>query len=203
MSAAVLPVDLRARIGPNAITRVAEALQARAGESAAVSVFSRAGLLGHLSQPPQHMVDEADVLSLHKALRATLGTEEAELVAADAGRRTGDYLLAHRIPRLAQIVLKMLPAPLAARALLAAVGKHSWTFAGSGTFAVEFGPPLLLTLRNNPLCRGVSLPEPCCMFYAATFERLFKELVHPLTKVAEISCEACGDDCCRFDVRWP
>jgi divinyl protochlorophyllide a 8-vinyl-reductase len=203
MSSAALPVDPRARIGPNAITRVAESLRAGAGEAVAVSVFTRAGLLGHLSQPPQHMVDEADVLSLHMALRAALGAEAADAVAGDAGRRTGDYLLAHRIPRFAQVILKLLPASLAARALLTAVGKHSWTFAGSGTFSVDMGPPLVLSIRNNPLCRGVVTPQPSCTFYAATFERLFQALVHPHTKVREVSCEACGDDCCRFDVSWP
>jgi divinyl protochlorophyllide a 8-vinyl-reductase len=203
MSSAALPVDPRARIGPNAITRVAEALRASAGEAAAVSVFSSAGLLGHLSQPPQHMVDEADVLSLHMALRAALGGAAADAVASDAGRRTGDYLLAHRIPRFAQLGLRLLPASLAARALLKAVGKHSWTFAGSGTFSVDVGLPLVLSIRNNPLCRGVTTAQPSCTFYAATFERLFQALVHPQTQVREISCEACGDDCCRFHVTWP
>lgn len=202
MSSAPLQVDQHTRIGPNAITRVAEALRARTGEAAAVSVFTRAGLMGHLSHPPQQMVDEADVLTLHVALRAALGSEEAEAVTGDAGRRTGDYLLAHRIPRFAQVILRLLPAALAARVLLGAVGKHAWTFAGSGTFNVQPGSPLVLTIRNNPLCRGVSTVEPCCRFYAATFERLFQALVHPHTTVREVSCEACGDDCCRFEVRW-
>ncbi|WP_235823343.1 4-vinyl reductase [Azohydromonas sediminis] len=43
---------------------------------------------------------------------------------------------------------------------------------------------------------------PACDFYAATFERLFRALVHPRASVAETACEACGDDACRFEVRW-
>lgn len=203
MNASALPLDPRARIGPNAITRVAEALRGRGGEPAALEVFRSAGLLGLLEQPPQHMVDEADVLTLHLALRAVLGAQAASIVASDAGRRTGDYLLAHRIPRLAKVVLEWLPAPLAARALLKAVGRHAWTFAGSGDFSVEFGSTLVLSIRHNPLCRGVTSQAPCCSFYAATFERLFQDLVHPMTSVREISCEACGAHACRFEVRWP
>jgi predicted hydrocarbon binding protein len=27
-------------------------------------------------------------------------------------------------------------------------------------------------------------------------------LVHPRSVVSEVACEACGDECCRFEVRW-
>lgn len=190
------------RIGPNAITRVAEALRERLGDAAAVSLFAHAGLAQLLAQPPEHMVDEAQVTRLHGELRHTLGVEAARGIARDAGRRTGDYLLAHRIPRAAQAVLKRLPAPLAARALLSAIRGHAWTFAGSGEFTARAGHPVVLTIRHNPLCRGATLAQPCCDFYAATFERLFRELVHRQSCVVETDCEACGDDLCRFEVRW-
>jgi divinyl protochlorophyllide a 8-vinyl-reductase len=59
-----------------------------------------------------------------------------------------------------------------------------------------------LSIRNNPLCKGVSTEAPACDFYAATFERLFRVLVHPQATVLETACEACGDEACQFEVRW-
>jgi len=50
-----------ARIGPNAITRVAEALNARFGS--AVDVFADAGLAHYLAAPPEQMVDEREVIA--------------------------------------------------------------------------------------------------------------------------------------------
>jgi divinyl protochlorophyllide a 8-vinyl-reductase len=190
------------RIGPNAITRVAEVLRARRGEAATAALFGRAGLLPYLTQPPEAMVNEAEVTRLHQVLRDSMGTAEARAVARDAGTRTGDYLLAHRIPRAAQALLKRLPARLAARALLQAIRGHAWTFAGSGRFDARAGHPVVLSITHNPMCRGALLAEPGCDFYAATFERLFRVLVHPDARVVETHCEACGDAMCRFEVRW-
>ncbi|RVT52573.1 bacteriochlorophyll 4-vinyl reductase [Rubrivivax albus] len=190
------------RIGPNAITRVAEAL----GPVRAPPVFRHAGLAAYLQSPPQAMVDEREVIALHAALRADLGDAEARRVADDAGRRTAAYLLAHRIPAAAQRLLKVLPAGMAARALLRAIGGHAWTFAGSGRFLARFtgdrARPVVLTIAHNPLCRGVHSAEPACDYYRAVFEWLFRALVHPGARVVEAACEACGDPACVFEVRW-
>ncbi len=190
------------RIGPNAITRVAEVLRPQLGEGATALVFGRAGLLPYLSQPPEQMVDEVEVTRLHRELRATIGSAAARAVAREAGTRTGDYLLAHRIPRPVQVLLGCLPAPLAARVLLAAISRHAWTFAGSGRFTAHPGHPVVLTLQDNPLCRGAALDEPACDYYAATFERLFVRLVHPASRVREVACEAMGAEACVFEIRW-
>ena len=190
------------RIGPNAILRVAEALPPRVGSAATAAVFEAAGLTHYLREPPTSMVDEAEVGRLHEALRRELGWPLAREVAREAGRRTGDYLLAHRIPRPVQWVLKRLPAALAARVLLSAISRHAWTFAGSGIFSAQAGTPVHLGIRANPMCRGVRAEAPACDFYAATFERLFRELVHPRSRVSETSCEAVGADACRFEIRW-
>ena len=190
------------RIGPNAVTRVAEVLLARVGEAATAAIFGRAGLLPYLARPPEQMVDETEVTRLHHVLRDALGTETAREVSRAAGTRTGDYLLAHRIPRAVQAVLKRLPAPLAARVLLSAIRRHAWTFAGSGEFTAQACQPVVLTIRGNPMCKGATLAQPGCDFYAATFERLFRVLVHAQARVVETDCEACGDAACRFEVRW-
>jgi divinyl protochlorophyllide a 8-vinyl-reductase len=60
----------------------------------------------------------------------------------------------------------------------------------------------VLTIRHNPLCVGLVTDTPACDFYAATFERLFAALVHPLATVREVSCESCGDAECRFEICW-
>ncbi len=190
------------RIGPNAITRVAEVLPGRVGARRTLDLFERAGLAHHLRQPPERMVDENEVMRLHGVLRDELGPPLAREVAREAGLRTADYLLGNRIPKPAQALMKGLPAALAARVLLAAISGHSWTFAGSGRGTARAGRPVLLEIRNNPLARGVSAAEPACAFYAATFESLFRTLVRHDAEVVEVSCEACGDDACRFEVRW-
>jgi len=190
------------RIGPNAITRVAEVLPALLGEAGTRALFEAAGLGGYLSQPPEGMVDETEVARLHRVLRQQLGPAVAGQVARSAGMRTADYLLARRIPKPVQWLLKRLPPVLAARVLLQAIGRHAWTFAGSGQFQAVAGRPCVLTIRDNPLCRGVASAQPACDFYSATFERLFQVLVHPAMQVVETQCEARGDPVCRFELRW-
>jgi len=194
-----------ARIGPNAITRVAEALEAQG--AAVAAVFADAGLGHHLVQPPEHMVDECDVIALQQALRRRLGIAEARCVSFDAGLRTGDYLLAHRIPRPAQRVLRLLPPGAASRLLLKAVGRHAWTFSGSGVF--DFSPrsllrgrPVRVRIAGCPLCRDSQADTPLCDFYTGTFERLFRTLVSARTRVEEIQCQAQGADACIFEMRW-
>ncbi|MBL8305387.1 MAG: hypothetical protein JNM33_01735, partial [Rubrivivax sp.] len=57
------------RIGPNAITRVAEVLPPRVGSHATRELFEHAGLAHYLTRPPEQMVEEAEVRQLHQALR--------------------------------------------------------------------------------------------------------------------------------------
>jgi divinyl protochlorophyllide a 8-vinyl-reductase len=206
MEAALPTMPAPGRIGPNAITRVAEVLPVRVGRTVTAQVFEAAGLARYLREPPQAMVDETEVRRLHGVLREALGDAEARAVALAAGTRTADYLLTHRIPRPVQRLLRVLPAPLAARVLLAAISRHAWTFAGSGHFSARCvwrqGPPVVLTIRGNPLCKDLATAAPACDYYAATFERLFRVLVQPRSQVLEVACEACGDPECRFEIDW-
>ncbi len=198
-------MDGAARIGPNAIIRVAEALNARTGDAEAV--FNDAGLAHYLADPPEQMVDEHDVIALQQALRHRLGLAEARSVSFDAGLRTGDYLLAHRIPRPAQRVLRLLPPGPASRLLLKAVAQHAWTFSGSGVFS--FRPqsvlqrrPVQVSIADCPICRGSHAEEPVCDFYTGAFERLFRTLVSRHTEVTEVQCQAQGAAACVFEMRW-
>ena len=184
------------KVGPNAILQTAEALMALGGGELAQRVFGLAGLAAMLDNPPAEMVSQDDAASLHRAIADALPGAEAALVAADAGRRTGRYILQNRIPRPARIFLKMLPARLSGPLLLKAIERHAWTFAGSGRVSHQTGRPLRFSIAGNPLAM------PGCTWHCAVFETLFRELVHPRTQVREESCCASGDRACVFVIDY-
>ncbi|MGJ5201993.1 bacteriochlorophyll 4-vinyl reductase [Bradyrhizobium sp. HKCCYLR20261] len=190
------------RIGPNAIIQTAEALRLLRGEDEALRVFAAARLEPYLIAPPADMVDETEVTRLHRALRTTLNDDDARTVGAKAGQLTAAYLLANRIPRPAQRVLRVLPARLASHALSRAIAAHAWTFVGTGLFTARPGRPTIYEISHCPLCRGQGADHPICDFYAATFETLFATLVHRNARAREISCEAMGASACRFVIDW-
>jgi divinyl protochlorophyllide a 8-vinyl-reductase len=115
---------------------------------------------------------------------------------------TADYLLARRIPRAFQALLRMLPGGVAGRALLAAIARHAWTFTGSGRFRITGGPGLGFEIAGSPLARAACESASACEYYAATFERLFRVLVSPGARVVETACEAMGAPACRFSIGW-
>jgi divinyl protochlorophyllide a 8-vinyl-reductase len=186
------------RIGPNAITQLAASLDAALPADAVDALFAEAGLAAYRRTPPVRMVEEREVAILHQVLRARLDPTRLAAAAWEAGLRTGDYLLANRIPRPVQWLLRALPA----RLLCAAIRRHAWTFVGHGAFAVRPGNPVRLAVAGCPLCRGARLDRPGCDYFAATFERLFRRLVHRRARVTEVACEAMGDAACVFGVAY-
>lgn len=183
-----------AQVGPNAVTQVAAALRAMGGDGFAGQVFAAAGLETMLQNPPERMVDQTIAARLHDTLRLTLPPEDAALIATEAGRRTADYLLANRIPRPAQLVMKLLPPRLAAPVLLGAMAANAWTFAGTGRVATRAGNPCVLEIINNPLA------QPYCPWHVAVFERLFRKLVAQNAQVSHSACCAQGAAACRFEI---
>lgn len=194
------PADSAARIGPNAIIQVARALADDPDTRA--RLFAAAGLQGYLGRLPESMVPESEVSALQAAMGRELGQARAAEVNRAAGEATADYLLAHRIPRPAQVVLKALPAGPAAAILLKAVGKHAWTFAGSGTFSYRTGRPLVIEIAHCPICRDQKTDGPVCDFYTATFGKLFRILVHPAASATQTTCRAAGAATCTFSLAW-
>jgi len=190
------------RIGPNAVIRLVEALDAVESRAVTVRFFTAAGLEAYVGAPPEAMVPEDAVTLLHRRLRAEMGLPRAASVSWIAGLRTADYLLANRIPRPAQRMLKLLPRRLAAFVLLKAIGAHAWTFAGSGHFSWHMGRVLTLTFADCALCREDHAAAPCCQYYAATFERLFRVLINADTAVRETACTATGAKACVFEVTF-
>jgi divinyl protochlorophyllide a 8-vinyl-reductase len=197
-----MTATMAGRVGPNAITRMAEALVELGGDAMCRRVFTRAGLVHHLAEPPHAMVPEEDVSALNHALFEELPPRPAASVAAEAGRLTGDYLLANRIPAFAQTLLPLLPRPLAGRLLARAIARHAWTFAGSGEFSYGWDQGLRLYLKRSPVCRNLSRHEPSCHYLTATFQRVFGAMLGPGVAVDEVACSASGSPVCIFAVTW-
>lgn len=188
---------MKHRIGPNVIIQTAHTLVERLGDRHAAQCISAATPFT-LDALPVQMVDERCANALIRHLAAERGSAFMRSVMDEAGRRTGDYLLHHRIPAPARWLLPQLPRRLAMRALLSSVARHSWTFAGSAQVNVTHGDPAVVTIRHCPLCATQRSREPLCDFYTGTFRRLLRELVHPHAWAEEVACEARGDSACRF-----
>lgn len=184
------------RIGPNAILQLVDVLERRGEAELCRAVLTEAGV----ARPPRDagMLPEGDCAAVHQALRRL--TPEAERWLAEAGLATGDYILANRIPKAAQVMLRLLPGAVAAPLLTRAIAKHSWTFAGTGEFRVESGRPLVLTVACNPLVAGWRAERPQCIWHVSVFRRLYSRLVWPVVQVREVACCACGDPVCRFEL---
>lgn len=183
-------------IGPNAVLQLVPLLDRAGGTDWRTALMARAGL--EVMPDGSGMIPEAPVACLHQALRrdrpdlaATLGWQ--------AGLATGDYILAHRIPRAAQRLLKALPWRISARLLSHAIARNAWTFAGSGQFLPI--TPLTFDLRANPLVRGETSDHPLCDWHRGVFTRLFQTLVHPDLVCHEPRCCATGHAACRFEMQ--
>lgn len=185
-----------ARIGPNAILQHLPVLDAAIGAALRGALLHRAGV----AAPPRDagMWPEDEVARLHHAVRLFL-PDRAQSIQTEAGHATGDYILAHRIPRPAQRLIRALPAWAGARVLSSAIAKHSWTFAGSGGFRVVSHRPLMFEITQNPLAQGPS-DIPVCHWHAAVFARLFGALVWPDAQVTELECSATGAARCLFQI---
>lgn len=195
IKAATPPCDGAAGvIGPNTVLQTEAALTEAGGPALARRVFARAGLGDLLARRPEAMIDEALAKALFDALFAELPADAARDVAGRAGRLTGAYILAHRIPKPAQAVLKLLPARLAGPMLLKSIARHAWTFAGSGVCTVDTGPPVRLSITGNPIAM------PGCVWHAGVLEVLFQTLVSSRARVRHTRCEHAGAQSCTFEV---
>ncbi len=192
--------DRIARIGPNAIIQVAHVLRDRLGrERAEPWLHDATGYT--FDSLPVDMIDEREALALVHGLVDHVGPRLTSDLLRHAGHRTGDYLLAHRIPRVAQWAMRAAPRHTGLTLLLRAMRAHAWTFAGSGTFVVLPGETRRvpdLVFESCAMCRDLHEQQPMCDFYAGTFEKLIRALVARYASVQEVECMAQGHARCRF-----
>jgi divinyl protochlorophyllide a 8-vinyl-reductase len=187
-----------ARIGPNAILQFVPVLEAAHGPEETAHILAMAGIIA-LPDPASGLIDEGPAARLHQAVRQALPGDAAQLARA-AGLRTGDYILANRIPRPAQRVLKHLPARISAPILSRAIARHAWTFCGSGKFRLASSWPPVFEIADNPVVRGEVSEAPLCHWHAAVFERLFTAICGPGWQAVERTCCAQGAAACRFEL---
>lgn len=183
-----------ARIGPNAIIQTGQALSALYGPGVARLIFEAAGLGHYIGALPTTMIEEREPIALFAAIQASLPRAEADRVLADAGHRTGHYILGNRIPPIPRQILPKLPAGLSSRLLVSAIARHAWTFAGSGRFEGRVTgwkrPVVTLAIAANPLA------TPGCPWHGAVFQRLFASLSGDVASVRHTQCCARGDGAC-------
>jgi divinyl protochlorophyllide a 8-vinyl-reductase len=190
-----------ARIGPNTIIQVAGVLRDRLSPSFAEAIL-RDATRYTLATLPSGMIDEREAQGVVRAAVQRMGAPAAAVVLREAGSRTADYLLARRIPLIAQALIRVVPRQLGLKVLLRAMTANAWTFAGSGHFHVEpAGRTPELVFDDCAMCRGMHEAIPMCEFYAGTFERLISVLVAPNAQVREVECMAQGASACRFQLR--
>jgi len=190
--------DVRARtglIGPNAVLQYLPVLE-RLGADQCAQILARASIAA--LPDGTAMIPEADAARLHRQVRKDEPGLAPQL-ARQAGAATADYILAHRIPGPAQVLLKALPARPSARLLSQAIAKHAWTFVGSSRFDVI--APDIFQITDNPLIAGEQSDTCLCHWHAAVFARLYRVLVAPDYTCTEVTCGAQGVGVpCRFEL---
>ncbi|MGR3511184.1 MAG: bacteriochlorophyll 4-vinyl reductase [Paracoccaceae bacterium] len=179
-----------ALIGPNAILQYLPILDDVFGEKARDALLRKARV--HKIPDGTIMIPEGEAIRLQKEIRLRAPLLAPDL-ARQAGIATADYILAHRIPKLVQNILKLLPRHIAARLLSRAIAAHAWTFVGSGTFSAR--SPWLFEIAHNPMVHGERSDHPLCFWQAAVFERLYQELIDKRIIVEEARC--CAQSHCN------
>jgi divinyl protochlorophyllide a 8-vinyl-reductase len=183
------------KVGPNAVIQTRLALIDICGAGHARALFSEAGLVDWFDLPPDSMVSAEPVNRLNMTLFRQLESPVFEMLMADAGVRTGRYILENRIHRPVRRLMQNLPAWLAARALLKAIRAHAWTFAGNARVSIAPGHPAIIEIRSNPIA------VPGCPWHRGVFETLFSGILGKPVHV-DHSTLFDGQSCDRFMVRW-
>lgn len=161
-----------ALIGPNAVLQAVAVMHERLGPAETQAILTDARIAALPSG--EHMIREVEALRLHRwlALHDPVGSF---VIAEEAGARTADYIIAHRIPKAAVWLLRRLPASIAAPLLMTAIRKHAWTFIGAGVFTAHGG--WRFTIDRSDAGDPVLPPDSLFVWYAAVFTRLYRALV--------------------------
>jgi hypothetical protein len=130
------PVDRASRIGPNSVLQLVPLLDDAFGVEEREHLMRLSGI----ERPAQRRRPDGGrpAARLHQAVRAE--HPEAAALTREAGERTGDYIIRHRIPVAALRVLRRCR-PGSRDRSWPGHRKHAWTFAGSGKFRVVRATP--------------------------------------------------------------
>jgi divinyl protochlorophyllide a 8-vinyl-reductase len=188
------------KIGPNSLIQTVQSLKDFYGEEKARRILQEGGQGHLLTYQPHEMIDEGQFITLARMLYRDLGLTEALTVLRRSGNLTGEYVLKNRLPRPVQFIIKLLPQKLALKMMLTAIGKNSWTFAGSGTYTFTTGSKPQIFIQNTILRHAVEADRPACSYYRGAFETLLKTLVSKRLEVEEVECGAAGADRCVFNL---
>jgi divinyl protochlorophyllide a 8-vinyl-reductase len=173
-----------ALIGPNAVLKTVEVMEERLGHAETRAILADAQLTSLPSGA--HMIPEIEALRLHRWL-ALHDPLDALEIAEEAGARTADYIVAHRIPEPAAWLLRCLPPCLAAPMLMAVIRKHAWTFVGAGAFSARSAWRFTI---DRSAADDIAMPfESLFHWYAAVFSRLYRQLV-----ASDCSCRIAEPD---------
>jgi divinyl protochlorophyllide a 8-vinyl-reductase len=184
------------RIGPNALIQTVRATREISGEEQLRAVLQQCHQESLLQNEPEEMVDEQLFADLVMALDTVLGADTARTVLDRSGHFTAEYLLENRIPGMFQQLLRVLPDPLALRALLFAISQSAWTFTGSGKFDYHIGAPATLTVIHR-----IKPGDVACAFYGGTFNHLLHTLLDRRTQFKIATTDAQGVTHCRYVVQ--
>lgn len=186
-----------ARIGPNALIQSVNALREQYTEAQIHTILRQCGQEDLLDTQPTTMVAEQAFADLVVALADQLGIAPARQILWRAGQLTAGYLLQHRIPRPFQWLLRPLPHRPALQLLLLAVGKHAWTFVGSGQFSYVVGqtPELTVLTRLYP-------GEAVCGFYGGTFDHLIHVLIAAQAQTKVTTSLDMGQTKCVYAIQF-
>ena len=182
-------IAARSQVGPNAILQLDSAIATHCGAGVAEQIFTLAALARYRQNPPTELVPESDAARLFAATRSVLRTAEADFVLTLAGSLTADYISTNRIPPRARQILRRMPPWLGARVLLAAIRAHAWTFAGSGSVAIELGRRPSLMITDNPLS------TPGCPWHVAVLQRLFRNTVTSAARITHYRLNSTDQFC--------
>jgi divinyl protochlorophyllide a 8-vinyl-reductase len=164
------------RIGPNAITRVAEVLREDYPEPEVERLFALADIAGYLAEPPQKMVDEREVTRLHggpahrigRGDRLAAGPRRGGCEPATTFWRTG-------FPLASRSSCPGYPPGWPAGCCSAPSSVTPGPSPGAACWGVRKAFPPRLSIAGCCICHGAQSPMPLCDFYAAAIERLFQK----------------------------
>ncbi len=188
------------QIGPNVVLQLIPAAIGMGFGERLKAIFKTARFEEWWSSPPHEMIAAKDASILFGAIHNAFSSKEAEALLARAGQMTADYLLANRIPKPAQFILRFMPRRLAVQILSKAIAKHAWTFAGAGRFKARITPSIHFEITDNPLCANLQTATPSCHWHAAVFQRIFGSIFNAPVRVTEIECAGVSGRVCRFEI---